>query len=142
MKLTEKQLKKLIKESVLNAMASEGLGEENKEGESYSVVPRLASVLEDFLYSNSRKASHFRKVLNSTGFFNCDSDNYGEKTYNSATPEEITEGFNEVIENIEASINAARMTLAQIIKSGILTDYERGEAMKAMEASDKALNRG
>lgn len=141
MKLTEKQLKKLIKESVLNAMASEGLGEENKEGESYSLVPRLASELGDFLYSHSRKADYFRRILNSAGFISCDPDNYGKKTYD-ATPDDIAEGFTEVIENIEASVNAARMTLAQIIKSGILTDYERGEAMKAMKASDKALNRG
>ena len=140
MKLTEKQLKKIIKESVLNAMKSEGFGEENKEGEVYTVAPRIASELSDYLYSHSRKADYFRRVLNSTGFFNCDTNNYGEKTY-SSIPNEIVEGFTEVIESIEASINAAKLTLMEIVKSGLLSDYQKGEALKALQSADKALNR-
>jgi len=140
MKLTEKQLKNIIKESVLNAMKSEGLGEENKEGEVYTVAPRIASELSDYLYSHSRKADYFRRVLNSTGFFSCDTNNYGEKTY-SSIPTEIVEGFTEVIESIEASINAAKLTLMEIVKSGLLSDYQKGEALKALQSADKALNR-
>ena len=140
MKLTEKQLKKIIKESVLNAMVSEGLGEENKEGEVYTVAPRIADALSDYLYSHSRKADYFRRILNSTGFFSCDTNNYGEKTY-SSIPAEIAEGFTEVIESIEASVNAAKLTLMEIVKSGLLSDYQKGEALKALQSADKAQNR-
>lgn len=126
MKLTEKQLKKIIKESVLNAMVSESLGEENKEGEVYTIAPEIADVLSNYLYSHSRKAGYFRRVLNST---------------DSPIPTEIVEGFTEVIESIEASINAAKLTLMEIVKSGLLSDYEKGEALKALQSADKALNR-
>lgn len=140
MKLTEKQLKKIIKESVLNAMVSESLGEENKEEEVYTVAPRIASELSNYLYSHNRKADYFRRILNSTGFFSCSAKNYGQKTY-CPIPTEIVEGFTEVIESIEASMNAAKLTLMEIVKSGLLSDYEKGEALKALQSADKALNR-
>lgn len=140
MKLTEKQLKKIIKESVLNAMKSEGLGEENKEGEVYTVAPRIASELSNYLYSHNHKADFFRRVLNSTGFLNSDTNNYGEKTY-SSIPTEIAEGFTKVIESIEESVNAARVTLMEIVKSGLLSDYQKDDALKALQSTDKAVNR-
>ena len=140
MKLTEKQLKKIIKESVLNAMVSESLGEENKEGEVYTIAPDIADALSNYLYSHSRKAGYFRAMLRRTGFINCDTKNYGEKTY-SPIPTEIVESFTEVIENIEASVYAAKLTLMEIVKSGLLSDYQKEAALNALESADKALNR-
>lgn len=124
MKLTEKQLKKIIKESVLNAMAGEGLNGENNEEEAYPTVSEIASVLEEYIYGHSRKANYFRRILNR-----------GE------VPETIADKFNEVIENLDAVLNGVRMTLMEIVKSGFITEYQKSEAIKALEASNKALSR-
>lgn len=124
MKLTEKQLKKIIKESVLNAMAGEGLNGENNEEEAYPTVSEIASVLEEYIYGHSRKANYFRRILNR-----------GE------VPETIADNFSEVIESLEATLNGACMTLMEIIKSGLLTDYQKTEAIKALKSSNKVLSR-
>lgn len=124
MKLTEKQLKKIIKESVLNAMAGEGLNGENNEEEAYPTVSEIANVLGDYLYTQSRKTIYFRRILN-----------------RGVVPETIADKFNEVIENLDAVLNGVRMTLMEIIKSGFITEYQKSEAIKALEASNKALSR-
>ncbi len=132
MRLTEKQLKKIIKESVLNAMAEEGLHGENNEEESYPAsvlghyptVSEIADALGDYLYAHSRKAIYFRRILN-----------------RGVVPETIADNFSEVIESLEAALNGARMTLMEIIKSGFITEYQKSEAIKALEASNKALSR-
>lgn len=124
MKLTEKQLKKIIKESVLNAITANGLNDENNGGEAYPAVSEIANELGNYLYAHSRKANYFRRILNQ-----------GE------VPEAIADKFNEVIENLDAALNGARMTLMEIVKSGLLTEYQKSEAIKALESSNKALSR-
>ena len=124
MRLTEKQLKKIIKESVLNAITAEGLNDENNGGEAYPAVSEIANVLGDYLYTQSRKTIYFRRILN-----------------RGVVPETIADKFNEVIENLDAVLNGARMTLMEIVKSRFITEYQKSEAIKALEASNKALRR-
>ena len=124
MRLTEKQLKKIIKESVLNAITAEGLNDENNGGEAYPSVSEIANVLGNYLYTQSRKTVYFRRILN-----------------RGVVPETIADKFNEVIENLDAVLNGARMTLMEIVKSGFITEYQKSEAIKALEASNKALTR-
>lgn len=105
-------------------MAGEGLNGENNEEEAYPTVSEIASVLEEYIYGHSRKANYFRRILNR-----------GE------VPETIADNFSEVIESLEATLNGACMTLMEIIKSGLLTDYQKTEAIKALKSSNKVLSR-
>jgi hypothetical protein len=130
MKLTEKQLKYIIKESIAKI-----LNEADAEGIKTTNARTLLDSLSDFLYSNGRKASYLRKELARKSYFSCSTNDYGEHPYEEVPPE-VIDAVEEAIGTIEAAVDRSVAAIMSMIQAGLLTDYEIERARRAIESTN------
>jgi hypothetical protein len=131
MKLTEKQLKNIIKESVAKI-----LNEADAEGKKATNARALLDSLSDFLYSNGRKPSYLRKELARQSYFSCSVSDYGQHPYEEVPPE-VMNAVEEAIGTIEAAVDRSVAAIMSMINAGLLTDYEIERARRAIESTNR-----
>lgn len=130
MKLTEKQLKRVIKESVKLAL-NEGLYEENPT-EKRTNIRSVADALCDFLFSSKRTPNYLKKELARETYFNCSRDDYGEHTFEQM-PQEVIEVVQEAIDTIGAAVERSRDAILFMVNQGLLDSYTEGKALRAIK---------
>ena len=100
----------------------------------YTVARDVEDILRNFLYGNYRKANYIKRTLNMKSFG--DGSDGGKTKFYEPLPDEIQEAIVETAEMIDGAVEAARRALIGLVKSGLLTEYEVGEAMKTLQSTD------
>ena len=134
MKLTEEQLKNLIKKSVKKAL-NEGFAEGNDDPQR-SGRTNARSIVEsliNYIYSHYATAYYLRREIEKDGFYGSVDGKYGKYLYDQI-PYEIESVFREAIDMIESSVDAAENALTAVLQTDLVDEYDKETIQKAINA--------